>query len=199
MTTRPKPIRRAFTLIEMIAVIGIVVILVGLIFGAYTRIQERARVNRAKVVLNVLKATADEYEVQARGLKIPHAGSGDGITYIRIDWTQPQLKNDPPGTTDTDVIDDTIERFVWAVLRNPDTAKMVRSVGEGLLIDEDGDGFLEVIDTFLQPTKIVYYDSMNDGDTNPLSLPLYPQPFFASAGADGAWDTGDELFSYDVD
>lgn len=55
---------RAFTLIELLTVIGIIAILAGITFGVVKGVQERAAIGQAKVELAVLAQALEAYKLQ---------------------------------------------------------------------------------------------------------------------------------------
>ena len=54
--------RAAFTLLEMLAVLGIIAVLAGLVFGGGQRAVEAGRMARARTELAVLSSALDEYK-----------------------------------------------------------------------------------------------------------------------------------------
>ncbi len=218
---------RAYTLIEILMVIALISLLAGLVIGAARSMKRSARTSETKMILSICKSVATEYETSFKGLKIPHYGQGQLYVEVNVDWSTAKTKN-APGATGTAVIDDPIERFVWLVRQHPTAAKMLRVLSKNSYLDADGNGFLEIRDSFDQ--KISYAVSVvhdDDGDGNKLDaegagddddfLPEYPRPFFASRGEDELWgnakilptvtdansdgddDGDDNLYSYETD
>jgi len=61
-----KRLRRAFTLLELLVVIGIIALLGGMILGAGVHLSERARVQETRVNLDVLQAALSEWRASSR-------------------------------------------------------------------------------------------------------------------------------------
>ncbi|QDU33929.1 hypothetical protein KS4_19890 [Poriferisphaera corsica] len=85
------------------------------------------------------------------------------------------------------------ERFVWQVLRMPETKDMVNNAAKHFLVDidvdeETGDGFLEIRDPWNQCVLYVFEPHQrNTEGINLYWLPNRSNPYFASAGPDGYW------------
>lgn len=189
-TTRPPARRHArggYTLIEMLVAVAIIAVLAGLTIGAYSAIRQSAARNRTKVTLGVLKGVADEMKI-ATGVVIPHETIPTSSTarqlYATIDWSTALSKNVGTGT---DVIADSVERFVWYAMKNESAARMLESLGPQILVDKDGNGFYEVLDAWDRKIQYVSYENI-----------AIPRPYFKSTGANTS-TAEDDLFSYDID
>lgn len=193
---RPRSVR-GFSLMELMIVMFIIVLMAGLLLVAGNKVQTSAKVNQTRVTLSVCKAALDEYELNNKGKRLPHLGAGDGIAYVPIDWATPKVRNAPDASGSAVITDDdglfyaSIERFVWAMLRNPTTEKMVKSIDARSYRDYDENGFLEVTDAFggSNRKKLLYlsYVDHDDNYTEDDILPERDKPYFASAGPDGLW------------
>lgn len=189
--------RRGVTLMELLAVMFIITLMASILIGVGSKVRTNAKANQTRVTLANCKAALDEYEVQSQGKRLPHVGVGDGIIYMPINWGQPKARN-APNASGSAVIDDSIERFVWALLRNATTSKMIAAAADPASYrDNDEDGFMELTDAFAgrNRTKLLYlaFVDHDDGYTDDDFLPEKSTPYFASAGPDGEWGNWQDL------
>ena len=63
--TARRPSRAAFTLIELMVVIGIIILLVGISVYAYTQVTRHSKAQKTKAALEVCRALLAEYEATA--------------------------------------------------------------------------------------------------------------------------------------
>ncbi len=218
MTRHPRR-QSGFTLVELLMVIAIMAILTGLLVIAGNQVRNSTRKKQTLTMLTQLQAAAEEYEIET-GRRINHfnrTAPVGTILHETFDWTESKEKNDPPTTTGTGTIDDSIERFLYVVLRIDRTSYLLPKVDsddEDVLYDQDGDGFLEMFDAF--GTRIEYAESVLHGtDLNGDDygsddfLPERKTPFFASAGSDADFGDAetddptkdpmrDNVYSYDL-
>ena len=80
MKTNPRRFRAAFTLIELMAVITIIVILAGLVVGGMGFVNERQAKEKAKVQMALLSKALEEYKLDM-GEYPPTANSSTGTGY----------------------------------------------------------------------------------------------------------------------
>jgi len=84
-------VRRAFTLLEMLVVIAVILVLLGLVLGTSTILIRRSEVRQTENALAILEAAIDEFE-QSRGRPLTYGVRGDP-TGARYDI--PELDNIP--------------------------------------------------------------------------------------------------------
>ncbi len=176
--------RRGFTLTEIMVTISIIAILMAVGAAGVLSVQGVAAKNQTLATMAALKAIADEYKRQA----------GDPVNDLTpppnepIDWNISKPRN-ATGAAGSAVVNDSIERFVWAVDQDPLTRKMVYALGAGVFVDDkagidnkfgDRDGFNEVVDGWGR--RLDYFQSNSSGPIRP-----HARPFFVSAGQDGEW------------
>lgn len=189
----PAPHAAAFTLIEMLVTVGIIVVLmsIGLVVGS--RMQANARLTEARTLLLKVQTVADEYhdataDRRGRGVRINHsAQTAHGMNVSApIDWSpqllkiiQPRPTDQEKGRLDTDDDDDAatkyraVERFVWAVWQLPRARDLLTaSVSAKHLRDTDGNGFPEIIDPWDKP---LFYAAFVDHDDNITFDDFLPQ------------------------
>jgi len=191
--------RHAFSLVELIVAMAIVLVLFGFIGAAAMKVRESARIAQTRTTLAVLRGISDEYLVTTK-LKIPHL---DGIrisegAYVNVNWGSAKARN-APGSSGNGIIDDTDERFAWQVLQHPATGDLLRkSLPDDQFLDLDGDGFMEILDPWqnqIYYAVAVIHDDNYDNDKSDNEgtlddddfLPEYEGVHFASAGPDGLW------------
>jgi len=90
-TPSPGGRRRAFTLLEMLVVIAVILVLLGLVLGTSTILIRRSEVRQTENALAILEAAIDEFE-QSRGRPLTYGVRGDP-TGARYDI--PELDNIP--------------------------------------------------------------------------------------------------------
>lgn len=194
-----QPQRTGFTLAETLVAISIVVLLVGILIGAAITLRDTADDSHARTQLGGLIGVSAEYET-ASTMAINHDSD------LIFNWAQPKIINapNPPAISigDTAVIQGTptgpdvsieesnanlfSERFVWAAYQLPATREALERLGEGMLVDLDEDGFLEMRDPWGNNIAYAVF-STHGAFAEDDFLPQNLNPFFASAGPDGKW------------
>ncbi len=98
--------RRAFTIMEVLVVIGLVAILASLAFPVLLARKETARIDEARGQLRVIEAALAQYQSRLRSLP-PSAGQGDNAGAENLLWyvrpfLQPEWARRWSGDTDGD-------------------------------------------------------------------------------------------------
>jgi len=83
---------RAFTLLEMLVVLAVILVLLGLVLGVSTILVRRSEVRQTENALAILEAAIDEFE-QSRGRPLTYGRRGQPISTARYDI--PELYNVP--------------------------------------------------------------------------------------------------------
>ena len=85
---------------------------------------------------------------------------------------------------------DSIEKFVWAIWQYDDLRDRLKSdANDDVVVDSDGDGFLELIDGWKNQIEYAAYVSRNDNYAVDDYFPTSKDPTFMSRGPDGLWGT----------
>lgn len=211
--------RRGFSLVEILVVIAIIAVLAGLLIAAFMQVQ--APVSKTRIALSVLKTCATEYQMQTESI-VNHSNAEFPKTNTsNIDWTRNRAFN-VPGYNGSSNVESTIERFVWAAWRLPDTQKILTSLkDDGFLVDDSAAalsdevtkiGFYEIRDPWGHALQYAAFVDHDDSEPRDDFLPEHNTPFFASAGPDGKFgsvnpsastdereDAEDNIYSFDVD
>ena len=85
---RPRLLRRGFTLIELVVVVGIILVLMGLVLAVSTIVIQQAESRQMESVFTNLSASVSEYE-QAIGRKITYEDRLDSIVTPNGSWDVP--------------------------------------------------------------------------------------------------------------
>jgi prepilin-type N-terminal cleavage/methylation domain-containing protein len=194
--------QQGFTLVEVLIATSLILIMLSLVIMVMGA-RRRAPEVRTRVTLSALKAMADEYQV-ATNLDIadgassgigmaPPGGYPAGLTIndpVRVAAFKQANPGQPLPTVPANQAS-SIELFVWAGMQNPEVEMMLAALGPAIFVDRNENGLMEVVDGWGNP---VAYSTSGGGP-----LPSHPRPFFASAGADGQWGTGDDMYSFDLE
>jgi len=170
----PATARPGFSLIEILVAVSIIVILVGIAGFAWSSMVEQGKVSSTKALLQQLQSIEAEYRIQAGSSHNHQVTPASAPSYV----------------------DTPMERFVYVAMQIPEARDMMKTISGSHAIDQDDDGITDqVVDDFGNP--VTY--RLNADASDPDNLPVYPRPFFASAGNDGEFGTDDDLFSYESD
>jgi type II secretory pathway pseudopilin PulG len=185
-TPTPRPHRLAFSLIELLVIIAIIVIVLGLAVAGISMAYQRTEESSARAILGALAGVEKEYRAQT-GQSIPASANGNvgrANGFLSIVQDNSTVAGD--------------------MLRN--IQRQYRTMS--------GNTVSAVNDPWGNP--IFYNDGTGGSTdmTTPASnrMPKSNYPFFASRGADGAWGTftnddpaqpatltaRDNLFSFEV-
>lgn len=204
-SSHPVTARPAFSLIELLVTISIIVLLVGISFPVALKMLGGADISKAKAQLNALGAASAEFRTETGGLP-DHTDTTIAGLIVSDDNT-----------------DNTIGLFLRQAMQLVDANKMVQSAaGKNALIvtpagGKDtqaavGSGINDWVmvdpweNRIRYVSKVSHADAFGDDDY----LPPHPTAFFASAGPDGLWGTHaadgtpdedalDNLYSFDID
>ena len=201
----PVNARHAFSLIELLVTISIIVLLVGISFPVALKLLAGADTSRAKSTLNALGAAAAEFRTQT-GAMPDHTAGGLGIVV----------------TANNDQTDNSMGLFLRQAMQISDVNKMVQSAaGKNTFTRTPGgtdtaaaagsgiDDWV-MIDPWDNRIRYVAKVSHSDGFNDDDYLPPHPTAYFASAGPDGLWGTHaddgtpseealDNLYSFEID
>lgn len=197
----------AFTLVELLVVIGIIAVLLGLGLLVGPAVIGKGNEQVTRSLLNNCNAILAVYQTRV-GSPVNNYGSNP------IDWGTSKDRN-KTGDTGSDVslaintsqttttaadypksfYNLSIEQFVYATYKI-DSIKtglyagaVMKNGSTSLLGDLDGNGMLDIRDAW--DNKIVYVANNpnpgSDGFAHDDKLPARSTPYFASAGRDGKW------------
>jgi len=139
---------------------------------------------RTRSTLHMAKGLSTEYRAQF-GYAINH----DPLVVSPIDWTTPKAFN-TRGAVGSGYPNDSIEKFVWAVWQIEELRDRLQTKAmEDVVVDTDGDGFLELIDSWGNKIEYAAYVRRGDGYKADDHLPASKTPIFISPGADGLLGT----------
>jgi len=172
--------RPGFSLIEILMVIAIISVLTAMAVIATTALLKQGQVSQTKALLQQLQGVETEFQI-----------NGGYDLFHKDDWNHTIT---PPGAPS--FVDSTIERFVFRANSIPAARDMMTTVDKRLLKDLDGDNQGDtVIDPF--GTAIEYRKRVTNNNSPDQNMPIYPRPFFVSAGQDEEFGTDDDLYSFD--
>jgi prepilin-type N-terminal cleavage/methylation domain-containing protein len=170
--------RGGFTLAEVLIAISLIALLTGLILGGASYMKASSEVSRTRLLLQQLKNLDIEYRAQ----------SGYIVSFTEAENEEGQ----------------SIETFVEAVMGFDDIRDMLYAVGDAYLVEVDPDT-TRVVDAWGKPLQYrAYMKEEAEAYPGAGNLPRHgtskePQPFFASAGPDGEFETEDDIYSFTLD
>lgn len=188
--TRVLARSRAFSLIELLVVVGIIALILGIGAAAAVKITAEARKEQTKAMMNGLLGANEEFKAVRKEGNVNHTGN------FPINWSDAANRGSSQSSS---------ERFISAIstVQDAKTAMMAainsgseESIAE-IFGDFDSDGFYELRDRW---GSEIEYRSANDGSgTGPVTnvdnrlLPLSRSPFFISRGPDKQFGTDDDI------
>ncbi len=173
-----KSCRRAFTTVELMTVVGILVVLIAIGVAVLASMRANAKRTATRLLLENMMAISEEYRVAI----------GRNVTYDL-------------GSVG-DVYDESIVEFVKTTRNAGDIGTMYRGLSEETMVDDVTDGWV-VLDPW--KTRLLYlprhpYDIDDNGSDDTLSgVKIHNRPFFVSAGEDMTFGTGDDIYSFEQD
>ena len=199
MNPTPSHSRRAaFTLIEILVTISIIVLLVGISIPVALKMLATAEASQTRTTLNGLEAAATEYNVVTGGT-VPHFGKDAFGNDVDLSVGEPE----PNTGGGTDV---TFGYFVLTAGQVPTAAQLISLAVKDNLTAPDGKAVADLVEAIGNgritnanyanvqlldgwDNQIRYADAVshNDSFDEDDYLPAHPTPFFASAGPDGLW------------
>jgi prepilin-type N-terminal cleavage/methylation domain-containing protein len=189
--------RGAFTIVELLVVISIILIVLSIGVVVTRKINEQAVSKAAMLVLTSARAAASDYQAQVNNI-VNHLDS----TTDPFDWSKDRASNTPLGgikpikypeaANDADLKDRqarlSIKRFCWAATQVPTAKKTLQAIGTQKYFVPEIE-FMVLLDPWGKPLAYAAYVSYADtgAATADDFLPEQTAPFFASAGPDGKW------------
>ncbi|MBC8309175.1 MAG: prepilin-type N-terminal cleavage/methylation domain-containing protein [Planctomycetes bacterium] len=217
LNIKQTAIRRAFTLIEMMIVIGIIGILAALTLGISSSVMRNAEIHKTEDVLKLLNMALQEWELE-RGRPLTFVGSGtpEG-SYYDIDANNPPYPMNPytefadpdfssvnAGNISTDTMQGRIEH-VFRTLMQSESATLILSKITPDHFDENNRKL--AVDAWGTPFGIVFPNRPFQGsglieqwaldqsgdftvrglEEDGLGSCINLRPYFVSAGPDRTW------------
>lgn len=193
--------RPAFSLIEMMIVIGLVVLLAVITVVVGRSVVGKAKVDQCRQVLQTLDATLTEYQAERGGIppfqvRAYMPPSGIGASEARVRREIAVYLEQVQGFTGIDKQLATIDssflvkrQQIYTDLAGYPYAGRVSSDDRASVRDPWG---MEIL--YIHPTE------ENEKAFEAFGKPLNERPYFMSAGPDGEYETlDDNIYSYEVD
>jgi hypothetical protein len=170
---------------RVLAILSVMLVVLGMsAFMGFANTGCRLRTNINRSTIHMAKGLSTEYRAQF-GYAINH----DPSALSPIDWTIPKTMN-APGAVGSGIPNDSIEKFVWAVWQVEELRDRLQSKAlSDVVVDSDGDGFLELVDGWGNKIEYAAYVNRGDAYTADDHLPAIQTPIFLSPGADGLLGT----------
>ena len=212
----PKNFTRAFSLIEMMIVIGIIAILAGLTLGISNSVLRGSEIRKTEDAITLLDTALQEWELEM----------GRSITFQGIEWIDGRydIYNDGIfgdaafGSTqlEQEPMNEGLNQRaldIWNLLDENEASRAILAKIHPNLILDIGDG-RRVVDAWQNPIGIVfagrkyssefnYYFEDRSGDLtvidqaeDGLGSCFNLRPYFVSAGPDGKWGHRYQTFLY---
>jgi type II secretory pathway pseudopilin PulG len=194
--------------LELLIVMALFLILAGLILAGLGAAMESGRKTQVFSAMRALKAAHDEYIAE-----VGEPVNLEGSYPFSPDDAEPTV---PPPDRPNNVApapETSIEIFIAAVSQTQTGERIIDGLSDDMLVDNDDNGFLEVRDPWdnnleYRPSTLgdnELYRNVPFDDTDPAyELMERAEPFFASAGKDGKWETPgqndrtDDIYSFGI-
>jgi prepilin-type N-terminal cleavage/methylation domain-containing protein len=188
--------RHAFTLIEMLVVIGVILILMSLAVIGYQVVEKAAAANQTKTTLNNLNAMLSELDAAEGSTALPTYGPATGgIGAAITGWTVGDVSGQGAVTDRTGIIVSQTALAVASLLRVANNQKAFSQLPSSKVMTfsngtvTSGSVLLDGWDNpiIYVPSGGIWVDVTTGGSSPTLVLITSrdKRPFFASAGPDG--------------
>ena len=213
----PKNFTRAFSLIEMMIVIGIIAILAGLTLGISNSVLRGSEIRKTEDAITLLDTALQEWETEM----------GRSITFqgIAVIVGRYDIYNDgeigEPGWGGQGLDQETMQdgwnqraKYIWELLNENEASKSILAKIHPDLIMIDGDR-MRVVDAWQMPIGIVFPGqqyvgsllaqnaedeagdlTVRDQAEDGLGSCINRRPYFVSAGPDGKWGHRYQTYLY---
>jgi type II secretory pathway pseudopilin PulG len=181
---------QAFTTVEILVVVGILLLLVGMLFVGMRYVGRTGGVNATKTTLANARAMLTEYEVNSRLDRIYGIYPGGAMT--PIDAPGLVTEGSPARDDEDGAVHETHEVMTLLIQIPNNRAALEQMPPNRLMPDDDGVHAPILLDAwnnpiiFVPPGGLRIYDPVDDTELMIVQSPDN-RPFFASAGPDGTF------------
>ena len=201
---RSKSTRRAFTLIEMLITISVIVVLVAAVFGIGLQVVNRQKINQTQGVLSSLDRALQEYQIENRVFpRLDTDDYLDGLWRSESGGQSPVINQETGQTFLGGVTAYRGEQFTWL----PNAAYFLYLAEGYENIDSIIGGVPSQFSSTVQIDTGVFRTQMTDAwgnpvifvtPDNPLAQAIFGQcpsgrPYFMSAGPDGHYGVSTDV------
>ncbi|MDP6693176.1 MAG: type II secretion system protein [Phycisphaerales bacterium] len=203
-------LRRGFSMIEMLIVIGIIVLLAGLTLGISNAVLRGSEIRKTEDALTLLDTALKEWETEmGRTITFQGIAAIDGRYDIDNDGVIEEPTWGGQGV-DQDTMNNGLNeraKDIWELLNENEASKNILAKIHPDLILKDDDDRKRVVDAWGSPLGIVFAGRDYAGSGFTLDFPkdecgdltvrdeaedalgscINRKPYFVSAGPDGAW------------
>ncbi|WP_432800264.1 prepilin-type N-terminal cleavage/methylation domain-containing protein [Poriferisphaera sp. WC338] len=204
--------RRGFSLIEILVVIGIIGILMAILIPGLSKAKESAQESQTRSIMAGLNGIVADFEVKthkpvwhmsdlfrnwsaSKNKNVDNTSHNPSQTAVIRTSDQPESEALESTATEYNYTYEKTaatnanlygERFVSAAYQLPGLRNALASLGGSVITDLDDDGFLEIRDPW--GNNIAYgFQTRHGNASEDQFLPAHGRPFFASPGLDGLW------------